>query len=444
MMRRSVYTLAATLCALFGLAAAYSQTPPAAASVEKAERAAVVQAAAKALRDGYVFPDVGEQAAKAIESALTAGTYDTLSEPPAFAERLTADLQAVAHDKHLRVFPPGGMAPAPGAAPPPRSEGGVTRADRLAGDVGYIEIVGLPPLDVFRPPLDRAMAALAKTKGLIIDARRNGGGGPEAEAYLASYFLPKGAAPVAVNRFIQRNPGTNTFRTQDFLSSPTPLTYTGKRVYVLTSSATFSGGEAVAYDLRALGLCKIVGETTGGGGHPGGIMPLGAGFALFLPGGRGENPTTRGDWEGVGVKPDVAVPAADALKVALEQLGQKPSAADVEALSHARLFTPRTTPQPGSEAAVRRMIEDLRAGEPNYTLLAEGTAQLMRSGLAALHDLYTKLGAIESVTFVEVDLGGNSVYDVKLANGSVRVAIVLTADGKTALAGARLTSPPPQ
>jgi hypothetical protein len=165
---------------------------------------------------------------------------------------------------------------------------------------------------------------------------------------------------------------------------------------------------------------------------------------MFLPGARGENPTTGGGWEGVGVKPDIAAPAADALKVALEKLGQKPSAANIDALSHVRLFTPRTTAQAGTEAAVRRLIEELRRGEPNYDLLAEGTAQLLRGGLASLHDLYTKLGAIESVTFVEVDLFGNSVYDVKLANGSVWLALTLTPDGKTALAGARLTSPPPK
>lgn len=446
MMRRFICTLAVTAFALLGLAAAHAQTQPAALpdSLDPAARTAVVQAAAKALRDGYVFPDVGEQAAKKIETASAAGAYDSLSEKAAFAERLTADLQSVAHDKHLRVFPPiGGLALPPQAASLPHSEGGVTRADRLPGNVGYIEIVQLPALDMFRPALDRAMAALAQTRALIIDARRNGGGGPDAEVYLASYFLPKGAAPVAVNGFVTRNQGTLTFRKQTFFSSPTPLTYARKPVFVLTSSDTFSGGEALAYDLQALRLCKTIGETTGGGGNPGGVLGLARGFNMFLPVGRGENPTTGGNWEGVGVKPDIAVPAADALKIALEQLGQKATATGIDALSQARLFTPRTTLQPGSEAAVRRLIEDIRGGNPDYDRLADGTAQTLRIGLPALHDLYTKLGAVESVTFVEVDLSGNTVYDVKLANGSVRLGVTLTPDGRTALGSAFVTSPPP-
>jgi len=426
--------LAATL---FSLAAVYAQSP-APTALDSAARSAVVHAAAKQLRDGYVLPELGEQTARAIEAALAAGSYDALNEPAAFAERVTADLNTVAHDKHLRIFPPGGLAPPP-TATPPRSEAGVIRADLLAGNIGYIEVVSFPPLGVFRAPLDRAMARLVGTKALVIDVRRHGGGMPDALDYLVSYFLPQGAAPVAIGHAVWRNRGTNTFRTQDFWSSPTPFSYAGKPIYVLTSSQTVSGGEALAYDMRALRLCKIVGETTAGAAHPGDVVPLEAGFAMFLPVGRGRD----GDWEGVGVKPDITVPAADALKVALERLGQKPSAADIDALSSARLFTPRTTAQPGTDAAVRRLIEELERGEPNYNLLEDGTAQLVRGQLGILHDLYTRLGSIQAVTFAEVDPAGADVYDVRLANGSVRVALGLTPEGKTAIRDARVTTPPP-
>ena len=141
----------------------------------------------------YVYPDVG--GAPRVDDALAAGKYDEIVQPWAFAERLTADLQEVAHDKHLRVTARG-PAPVPAAAtggpppgPPPRSEAGVARADRLPGNIGYIEVVALPGLDAFKPPVERAMAALADTRALIIDLRRNGGGTPHAEVYLTSYLL---------------------------------------------------------------------------------------------------------------------------------------------------------------------------------------------------------------------------------------------------------------
>lgn len=325
-----------------------AQTQPALGQVDADTRRAVVEAASEALRADYVYPDVGARAAEAIEAHLAAGDYDELDAAPELAARLTADLQQVTNDKHLRVFAPG-PAPAPegaATAPPPPNEAGVVRADRLPDNIGYVEIIAFPPLDAFKPAIDRAMAALADTRALIIDARRHGGGGAEAEAYLASYFLEPGAEPVAVNRFVWRNPGTETFRTQDFMSSPTPFSYAGKPVYVLISGRTFSGGEAIAYDMQALGLATLVGETTGGGAHPGGIVPVGAGFGMFVPGGRGENPITGTNWEGVGVTPDIAAPAADALEVALEQLGVSPRAADVDALSEARLFEPQVAAGP--------------------------------------------------------------------------------------------------
>jgi catechol 2,3-dioxygenase-like lactoylglutathione lyase family enzyme len=348
-----------------GTSAAHAQSAPPA--LEADARRTVIETAAEVLRSRYVFPDVGERAAAALESALADGRYDDLTNASAFAQRVTDDLRAVANDKHLRVSAFGPPAPVAGAAAPatpPRHQAGVGRADRLPDNIGYLEIVAFPPLDAFMAPFDRAMAVLRDTRALIIDARRHGGGTPTSEAYLASYLLEAGKR-VEVNRFIWRNPGTETFRTEEFWSSPTPFSYAGKPVYVLTSSFTFSGGEALAYDLRALGLARVVGETTGGGAHPGGTVPLGTMFAMFVPAGRGENPTTGTNWEGVGVTPDIAVPAADALKVALEELGVSPRSTDIAALSEARLFEP-PAPQLAGGAPVGPAPTGLVVGSGNF------------------------------------------------------------------------------
>jgi len=420
--------------------------PPPPAPLDAAGRTAVVKAAADALRQRYVYPDVGRSAAESIEASLAAGKYDEIVQPAAFAERLTSDLQAVSHDKHMRVSARGAppVAPTGGAppGPPPRSEAGVARADRLPGNIGYIEVVALPGLDSFKPPVERAMAALKDTRALIVDLRRNGGGTPNAEVYLTSFLLDP-AKPVAVNKFVWRNPGTETFRTEEFMSQPTPYWYRDKPVYVLTSPQTFSGGEAVAYDMQALKLATIVGETTGGGANPGGMAPLTPDFAMFMPGGRGENPTTGTNWEGVGVKPDVAVPAADALKTALGLLGHTTDKTAIDVLSEARLFEPRSTANPLSEPTIRRTADELARGEPNYELLTPGMQQVTRQQLAGLTQTFRNLGAIESVTFVEVDGQGGDAFDVKFANGALRWSIVVLPDGKTAAAGIRPLGPPP-
>ena len=309
------------------------------APLNDTNRRAVVESAAKMLRERYVFPDVGDQAARAIESALHAGSYEGLDQAVPFSERLTEDLRATARDKHLRVTAPGAAT----AAPPwvaPRAEGGVTRADILDDNVGYIEIVGFPPPGAFNGPVNRAMAVLQKTRALIVDVRRNGGGSPVTVSYLVSYFLP-GGERVHINTFINRIPGTQTFRSQDFWNESTPFSYLGKPVFVLTSGRTFSGGEEFAYDMQAMKHAKVVGETTGGGANPGGTAPLAAGLTMFVPGGRARNPITGTNWEGVGVKPDVAVPAENALKAVLELLNVTPAGVDIDAVSRSRVFEPR-------------------------------------------------------------------------------------------------------
>jgi C-terminal processing protease CtpA/Prc len=89
-----------------------------------------------------------------------------------------------------------------------------------------------------------------------------------------------------------------------------------KDVYVLTSNRTFSGAEEFSYNLKNLKRATIIGETTGGGAHPGGMVRLHEHFGMFIPRGRAINPITKTNWEGTGVKPDVEVPAAQALHVA--------------------------------------------------------------------------------------------------------------------------------
>jgi C-terminal processing protease CtpA/Prc len=94
-----------------------------------------------------------------------------------------------------------------------------------------------------------------------------------------------------------------------------------KPVYVLTSGKTFSGGEELAFDLQSHGRATVVGERTGGGAHPRIGVRLHPHLELTVPTGRAMHPATGENWEGVGVTPDVEVPATDALAAALAHIG---------------------------------------------------------------------------------------------------------------------------
>jgi len=77
-----------------------------------------------------------------------------------------------------------------------------------------------------------------------------------------------------------------------------------------------SGGEDFAYTLQAHRRALVVGETTRGGAHPTAAYQLDAHVSVRVPSARGVVVATGTNWEGVGVTPDIAVPAERALEVA--------------------------------------------------------------------------------------------------------------------------------
>lgn len=417
--------------------------PAPAAMVSDQARQEVVAKLSSALRERYVFADVGEKAATRITAALAAGQYAALTDPAAFAARLQADVEAVAHDKHLRIMsmnaPP--PPPRPGAHAMPGAEAGIVRADKLPGDIGYIEVVGFPPSEAFKPVIDRAMTALQGSKALIIDVRRNGGGAPPSVAYLVSFLLAPSQA-VPINDILSRVPGTANFTRESFRREPTPVSFAGLPVYVLTSGDTFSGGEEFAYDVKSLKRGMLVGETTGGGANPTGPVPLGNGFMASIPFGRAENPITRTNWEGRGVEPDMKVPAPDALKVALQGLHQQPFVTIAEA-SRQQVFAPRSTPLPGTEAAVRSLVAGLVSGKPDYDAMSPRLADVTRQQLPQLQRLFEPLGALRSASFAGPGPGGGDAYDLLFANGAIRMGVVLGPDGKIAGSMIAPGGPPP-
>jgi C-terminal processing protease CtpA/Prc len=189
---------------------------------------------------------------------------------------------------------------------------GFERAERLPGNIGYLDLRAFMDAREGGATAAAAMAFLANTNALIVDIRRNGGGGPEMVALVSSYLFDE---RVHLNSLYWREGDrTDQFWTTDWVPGPR---FGGSRpVYVLTSGETFSAAEEFAYNLQTRKRATIVGETTGGGAHPGGPARLTEHFRLFIPRGRAINPVTGDNWEGRGVKPDVPVPATDALRTA--------------------------------------------------------------------------------------------------------------------------------
>jgi hypothetical protein len=422
-----------------------AMTPPALAqNLDTTEKRAVVEKAGEMLTASYIFPERASEAKAKIDAALAAGSYDAIAEPQAFAEKLTADLQSVTRDKHMRVFftqAPPSQPPVASGSPPPRQNAGFVRVDRLKGNIGYIKVVGFPPsAGPFAAAANQAMADLAGTDALIIDMRDNSGGSPDGVAYLCSFFFDS-RTPVHINSFINRKAGTNEFTTQDFHTRPVPTSYLGKPVYVLTSKRTFSGGEEFVYDIQTQKRGRLLGEVTGGGANPGGTRPLNSRFAMFVPGGRALNPVTKTNWEGTGVTPDVITDEKLAFQAAMREIvASSPRYAAlksaVEGQSEVDFFVEvdlmkfRTKPLAGGEAAVRRMIAETLSGKPDYSRLSDGLAEAVRTQLDMTQMEMKKLGEIRSVKFVEVGPGGLDVYEVTGSEAKMTYRLYVSEGGR--------------
>jgi DNA-binding transcriptional MerR regulator len=91
-------------------------------------------------------------------------------------------------------------------------------------------------------------------------------------------------------------------------------------------------------------------------------------------------------------------------------------------------------PLPGSEAALRRLIEGAQAGNPPYEEMSSQLEQLIRQQLPGLQLVASYLGAVQSMEFRGVGSEGWDQYDVHSEHRTSRWRILLSADGKIATA----------
>jgi C-terminal processing protease CtpA/Prc len=259
-----------------------------------------------------------------------------------FSLTLTKHIQEVNHDEHLWVrFH---------SEPLPEDEGplrlnqewqeerrlearldnyGLYKVERLPGNVGYLDIHHFSRPAWGGDTAVAAMTFLAHTNALIIDLRKCTGGYPGMIALICSYLF--GEKPLHLDSIYWRDDDV----TQQYWTLPyiPGRRFIDKPVYILTSKVTFSGGEEFAYILQTRKRATILGEKTDGGAHPGASYRLHPHFEVFIPIGRGINPITGTDWEGIGVTPDISIPPEQAFKVAynmalqsiVASLGESPS-----------------------------------------------------------------------------------------------------------------------
>ena len=155
--------------------------PGEALRIDAPTRAHVVSRMAALLDSFYVSPDAGKRASDSLRARLARGAYDGYLNGAGLSIRLNADLEEIAHDRHLRLWyrvrpeprePTAGKAP---TAPAPEDvteerramdeiNCGFREAEQLDGNVGYLRLDEFADAAICGSTAEAAMTFLAGTR----------------------------------------------------------------------------------------------------------------------------------------------------------------------------------------------------------------------------------------------------------------------------------------
>jgi hypothetical protein len=293
-----------------------------------------------ALKQNYIFPD----RIPAISAELGRRVQSEPIGAEQFAENLTQGLIKASADLHFSVaFDPDGVA----AERRAKADGDVTTqaqrdseraanfgfrdARRLDGGLAYLRFDFFADPQYAQETAAGAMRFAEGAKGLIIDLRYNNGGVLEMAQFLMSYLYPAGKEQKFFDYYYNEH-GARVQRSQWSLAAVPGQRSADIPVVVLTGSTSFSSAEWMAFSLQRLGRATVIGERTAGGAHPVTRVPIDDRFMLQTPFGQIRDPVKGQDFEGVGVTPDIVVPAPEALLAAQRLLLQgRAEAGDADA-----------------------------------------------------------------------------------------------------------------
>jgi hypothetical protein len=355
---------------------------------DRAYKNGVLQKITGLLESQYVLADKAKSFADEFKAKCASGAYDPYTAAKKFAEKVTADLIAITHDKHLnfRVMVPSDVGEkASGSLHHPvryfrlraKENTGFYRLEWIEPRIGYVDLRRFYSFDQAKDMAVASMKFLANAQAIIIDVRENGGGSGD---FLSSYFLPY---PTQLSGSFSRQTDslTESWTRRDIGMEPrldVPL-------FILTGPNTFSASESFAYDMQSRKRAILIGEPTKGGAHSVDVFGIDDQFEFYISTERSISPVTGGNWEGTGVIPDIRVPAASAV-----------AAAVIEAKKAAEAYGR------GQDAGLKKAVEEMQALADNAAgLYREGKDQAADAALDSLFKIARRAGMI-SEFFINV------------------------------------------
>ncbi|WP_444929854.1 S41 family peptidase [Microbulbifer sp. SSSA002] len=306
-------------------------TPPLSASDSATacqfERAAVIRAAAAAIRQHYVLKEKGYTLSAQLQQlAASEPLSQQCRDQALFADSLSEKIHSLSGDQHFYVtyIDPQRDATdwiAQWRAEAPRNNYGVQKIEILPGNTAYLSLSAFHTLENAQPTLAAAFTLLRHSEGLILDLRSNGGGDEDtANAIMQSFIDPQAPLPFVIeSRTAREIP-------QRISPLPWPAYGTERPLVVLIDGRSFSAAESTAFALQQLGRATVIGTASAGGAHMlGEPQPLPYGFTIGIPHKRPLSTIAgaRRNWEGQGVIPDIQAGAGEIIPLALKVIAQQ-------------------------------------------------------------------------------------------------------------------------
>ncbi|MEO9485588.1 MAG: S41 family peptidase [Ekhidna sp.] len=307
-------------------------------SIKKIDQNTLIASIGKLLKERYLYVDSAAKMHDFLLERHKNGAYKHVRTARELGREITKDLLANFHDRHLSVMYAPRLVEMLNAGTP--SEPSQEEIDAelnvevyknfqlpemrvMKGNIGYLRIDTFLPPRYARGYAEKIMACfefLGDTEALIIDLRENPGGYGDGVEFFLSYLLPPNTH---ISTEVSRIPNGGMMETLGYSGSVEGRAYLEKPLYILTSPRTASAAEATAHALKYSNRATIVGEYSYGAGYLGDDFPVDDKYIMRISYAVGKHPNAPGNWEGVGVEPDIQASYGQAEIVARERIVQE-------------------------------------------------------------------------------------------------------------------------
>jgi hypothetical protein len=290
------------------------------------ELSIIVKKIAQLLEDNYTFPKKIKNVKELLLSNLENGEYNKLKNKELYT-RLYEDIYSVIKDKHVYFRPKFKKQTTPIVFDAEKW----MKTKILNKIIGHVTLEGFPSFkrnkEVVTSATIEKFNHIKNCSIIVFDLRESRGGDPAMVQFLQSFLFSE---KVLLNSIHWRIPQTDKYKITDYdtfnkkeleeltSNNNLPLFYT-KKIFVLTSSKTFSAAEEFCYNLQSRKRGKIVGEITLGGANPGRMFDINDEITIKIPNGFAKNPITGTNWEGVGIIPDIKLKKEEALEYVINK-----------------------------------------------------------------------------------------------------------------------------